>query len=648
MRVGLALAAGRTKVAAITVTVTVAMLAAISFALPAPARAQESPTMLAGTWTFTVTIASSNLPKGFEQRSGERTYYFGAGCALDDKCEIERTNQNGDRVKQSLAPAGGGWTWITKTPLDCLDKVTGKLRTRHGADFTVQFAFAPTDAVERDGVRYVAAMAGTIEASVIVNAKGRADQCTIPPKDSLETHASGTLTAVPVPLASLAPEALPAQLGSAPPPAATGAATIPGFTLPMTEEEARSSLAVARGDRSTVPAALVTPSDAASDSKRLVENLMLAALLALLMVFPAQIFNSTYEENHERIDAVLGRLPWRSRAQRVVTAAGEEGPPEMDAFSGAIPEDASHEMSSAGAGSDVSLPVTPDAGNTEAAVAVAGHRAGRGRRALIFVLVAAVGAIIGGFLDPGFGFHRSSIALLIGVFFSVMIGVGVAALAARSYRRAGSRPSEWVLHAIPSALLVAVVCVLISRLVKFQPGYLYGLVGGAAFVAALGRREEGRSEVAVIAAALALALVAWVVFGVVASQANDPHPAFGVLVADSLLAGLFIGGIEGLLFSLIPLRFLPGYRVKGWSWVVWIVLTAIVTFTFVNVLLRPASGYLGQSTQASVTLAGILFVAFGVSSVLFWLYFRLRPSTEQGSSPVPVASPVLDTPQADR
>lgn len=630
--------------------------------------------MVAGTWTVTVKVTSSDLPKGFELRSGDRPYYFGAGCALGATCNIERTNQNGDRLKAVFTPNAGGWTWTTKQPLDCFDKVTGALRTKHGADYTVKFVFAPTSAVERDGVRYVSAMAGTVEASVIVNAVGRADQCTIPPNDVLQTHAAGTLTAVPVPLASFKPEALPTPLGSVPPPAAAQAATIPGFTLPMTDEEVRSSLAVTRGDRSTVPAALVTPADAAADPNRLLENSVLAALLALLMVFPAQIFNSTYEENYARIDAVLARLPWRGRSRRVVSGAGEEGPPEIVDGPDARPAPASREMSAADAGSGVALPAQ-DPGDAKSSSSVAGHRAGRARRGLIFVLVAMVGAVLGGFLDPGFGFHRSSIALVIGIFVSVMVGVGVAAIAARTYRRAGGQPSEWMLHAIPSALLVAAVCVLISRLVKFEPGYLYGLVGGAAFVAALGRREQGRSEVAVITVALALALAAWVVFGLVASRANDPDPAFGVLVADSLLAGLFIGGIEGILFNLIPLRFLPGYRVKGWSWAAWIVLTAVVTFTFVNVLLRPPSGYLGRSTQASVTLAFSLFVAFGVASVLFWLYFRLRPTVDatseasepgdavagtalpvsatvgaEASGPAPISDvpAVLDAPEADR
>ncbi len=307
-------------------------------AVSAPAQAQESGPIVAGTWTFNVKITSSNLPESFEQRSGERTYYFGAGCVLGQPCDIERTNQDGDRIQQTLSSNAEGWTWVTTTPIDCNDTVTGEVSTPHGADFTVTFAFAPTDTVERDGVQYVSAMSGVTAAGLVVNAAGRRDNCTIPPDNVQETHAAGTISAVPVPLSSLGPEASPTPLASAPPPAASGPATVPGFTLPMTAEEARSRLAVARGDRSTVPAALITPGDAVKDTHRLVENLALAALLGLLMVFPAQLFNSTYEQNHERIDAVLARLP-RRRPMPAPVAPGEDRGPEVADVGGAAQAD---------------------------------------------------------------------------------------------------------------------------------------------------------------------------------------------------------------------------------------------------------------------------------------------------------------------
>jgi hypothetical protein len=135
-------------------------------------------------------------------------------------------------------------------------------------------------------------------------------------------------------------------------------------------------------------------------------------------------------------------------------------------------------------------------------------------------------------------------------------------------------------------------------------------------------------------------VAAWVLFEPVSRLANETDASFAVLVADSLLGCLFIGGIEGLLFSLVPLRFLPGYRVHQWGWVPWGLLTLGTAYLFVHVLLVPEAGYLGRSTSETANVTIGLFAAFGLASVLFWLWFRLRPdpadkegSTNQPSGP---------------
>ena len=84
------------------------------------------------------------------------------------------------------------------------------------------------------------------------------------------------------------------------PDAATTSGTLPEFVLPRSETAATSAEAVEDGRRSSVPGALTTPSDALSVVDRLPGDALLVAALGLLIVFPAQIFNSTYEENQER------------------------------------------------------------------------------------------------------------------------------------------------------------------------------------------------------------------------------------------------------------------------------------------------------------------------------------------------------------
>lgn len=557
------------------VAIIALVLGLATLALAAPSdSAAAGDTRIEGTWDLTVRVTSSGLPAGYKAKSGHRVYYFGAGCTLS-ACNIERTSQDGLRLKQALTSSGGGWAWANTTKVDCVDLATGALTVSGGFDWITKFTFAPTSTAPRDGVTYVKAMAGSMSSIMTVNARGRAQNCLVEGKSSAADR--GTITVRPVPLAAPKADTRPAVLAAASGRTEATSGTIDNYTFAQSSDQAASRRAVDRGTRSTVPAALTTPADAVGSGRHLAENLLLAALLGLLMVFPAQIFNSTYEENHGRVDAALRKLrPGRRTA------------------------------------------------NVRAAET-------RTRRVAVFAAAVLAGSVIGGFLDPGFGANTPSISLVIGILLSVFVAVGLAAYAARTYRGATHHAGPWMLHAVPSALVIAVLCVVISRLVHFEPGYLYGVIGGATFTVALGRRDEGRAEVMVVLAGLALALGAWVGFGLVVGSANGTDPSIGVLVADSFLASLFIGGIEGLLFGLVPLRFLPGYRIKGWSWTVWIVLTGVVTFVFANVLLRPDAGYLGRSTGQSAMLTYGLFVAFAVASVLFWLWFRFRPGpSEEG------------------
>ena len=543
-------------------------------------------TQLGGSWTMTTTPTQQRLPAGLGLSAGATTLTFGSGCAVGSACTVTMTPEKGDATKQPLS--GNGISWRTTEALDCIDNATGAVSTPHGADYTVVGNLRPTGFTEQDGVRWVTRMSGTIRATATINAAGRADDCTIPPRDTLSETDVATLTAVQVPLAAPEPSG-PAREAAVDPGTTTSAGTLPEFTLRLSDDQADSRAAVEDGRRSTFPASLQTVPDAvASLGDRLPEVSLLVAVLGLLMVFPAQLFNSTYEENHERIDARLRRIARRRTAQVA---------------------------------------------------------AGRAQRFAVFVACLVVGTVLGGLLDPSFGANEPSYALLVGVAGSVVVGLAIAVLAARGFRRVRHEDRHWFLRAIPSALLVAALCVVVSRLTHFEPGYLYGVLGGAVFLTALKGRDEGRAELTGMVAGLGLALVAWVLFTPVSSAANGADASFAVLTADAFLAAVFVGGLEGLLFALLPLRFLPGGRLFAWSRVAWVATTIGVLLLFVHVLLMPESGYLGRSTEASVSVALALLVGFATVSVLFWLYFRMRPTPEE---PDDVAlGDELDEPVAD-
>lgn len=361
----------------------------------------------------------------------------------------------------------------------------------------------------------------------------------------------------------------------------------PSLVAKLSPRQVASLAAVARGDRSIVTASVATPSEAAEGGGRTVVNLVLAGLAVLLLVFPSELFNSTWSEHHGRVEAFAKRLiPGRRQAL---------------------------------------ADVQPGAPRSET---------------VLWVGTVAVGAVVAGFLDPTFGLDRLSATLVFGALVAFAVGALISGFAAVRYRRARRLPADAVIDAVPSGLVVAVLCVVVSRAVGFRPGYLFGLVGGLAFLAALDRREAGRSEMTATIATFVAAMGAWVVAGPVGTLANEADPSVAVQVLDMVVAALFIGGIEGLLFGLVPLQVLPGHTLYTWSRGVWAVTTFVVVFVFLQVLLRPEAGYLGTSATASAIVTYGLFVGFGLVSILFWGYFRLRPDppVAEGQPEAEVAS----------
>jgi len=170
----------------------------------------------------------------------------------------------------------------------------------------------------------------------------------------------------------------------------------------------------------------------------------------------------------------------------------------------------------------------------------------------------------------------------------------------------------------------------LSRFADFQPGYLYGLVIGFEFARMLEGRAEGRAHAFTAVTLLAVSLFAWLL--IPAATAASASTALVATAVTSALATVFIAGLEGLLFELVPVRYLRGQSVFNWNRVAWAVLFLTAAFAFVHILLTPQSGYLGDTHTSPLFAAVILFAGFGAFSIAFWAYFRFRPSR---SDPTP-------------
>ncbi|MCV0402527.1 MAG: hypothetical protein K5924_02325 [Chloroflexi bacterium] len=292
----------------------------------------------------------------------------------------------------------------------------------------------------------------------------------------------------------------------------------------------------------------------------LLQSALLAALLVFLMPFPSQLFNSTLETHEDEVRRWF-RL---DRVGRLGSGIG--------AFWASWP----------GVG--------------------------------VFTLLAA---LLYGFLDPGFGISLGSLATFVGMLLGIaLVTAAFAVPAVLAHRRIAS---GWTLKVVPASLLIGVACVLLSRLTDFQPGYLYGLLIGLAFARELSAADEGRATALGAAAMLAVAFVSWLALG-----ALPESEAFGLVVARTALAALMVAGLEGVVFGLLPMRFLPGESLYAWNRIAWGALLAIGAFAFFHILINPASGYLSDTSRTPLLTVLGLLIGFSLVSVAFWAWFRYR------------------------
>ena len=328
--------------------------------------------------------------------------------------------------------------------------------------------------------------------------------------------------------------------------------------------------------RSAFAMSLVGPSGVTTDPSALAQAAGLSLLIVILMPFPSELFNRTLEENLDRIHAFLGRLPLVGGMLRA-----PDGEQERRAWWQPL--------------------------------AVA-----------LFVLISG---LLYGLLDPSFGTDPDSGLLYLGLVVALLAVAWVSNLPLRAVHRTrdGDRGR---LHAAMGTLVIAAGCVLISRAAGFLPGYLYGLILGYRFARGLEKTDEGRARALGGWWMLAVAAVCWVMLEAVRSP-GIAGTLPGV-IGENVLVALVVAGIEGVVFGFVPLRFLHGERVFQWRRGQWAALYAIGVFGFFWIILNPTNGFLPDGPTTSFATALALFAGFGLVSILFWGWFRLRPGVVAG------------------
>lgn len=319
----------------------------------------------------------------------------------------------------------------------------------------------------------------------------------------------------------------------------------------------------------TITRSVPLPTQLSRDPDVIGTNAVLALVFALAFGFASTLFNSTIKENDAEIAGLLGPLA-RLRARLAERAKARPG----------------------------------------------------WRRAAEGFGIVALSGLAYSFLDPRFGPSLYGL----GVFVSLALAVGVVTYAYEgtqafiASKRYGA-PAGVVVY--PAALLIAVACVVVSRLTGFQPGYLWGFVGGMAFLGNAEPDDAGRSRLALTASLvlLVVSMGAWFL-SVPVTAAIEGGAAWLGIVAD-VCAGVFVAGLEGLLFGLVPLSFMDGEKILRAGKAVWLVLYGGVVFLFWHALLNPGSAYLDAMGGTGVRLAVVMLVFFVfLTAGAFW-YFKL-------------------------
>jgi hypothetical protein len=168
----------------------------------------------------------------------------------------------------------------------------------------------------------------------------------------------------------------------------------------------------------------------------------------------------------------------------------------------------------------------------------------------------------------------------------------------------------------------------------FQPGFMFGMIIGIGFATELGKEEDGRVAAWSAIAMLVTGVAAWLGWAALQSHASADDPNAFVIVAETALAGVAITGIESTVVTLVPIRFMAGEKIAAWSRTVWAALFAVSLFVFVEVLLRPGTGYVAHASRASALGVLTLILALAAVSIAFWAYFRFRrPRHPAGGKP---------------
>lgn len=109
------------------------------------------------------------------------------------------------------------------------------------------------------------------------------------------------------------------------------------------------------------------------------------------------------------------------------------------------------------------------------------------------------------------------------------------------------------------------------------------------------REQDGRTVLLSSVVMLLVAGAVWFAWQPASTAAEDG--GFGMLVLDAALCGIFVLGVQNVVFGLIPLRFMEGQHLFRWRSPYWAAVYLVGVFGLVHVLLHPNTAPQGMDNE---------------------------------------------------
>jgi hypothetical protein len=246
----------------------------------------------------------------------------------------------------------------------------------------------------------------------------------------------------------------------------------------------------------------------------------------------------------------------------------------------------------------------------------------------------ALAAILGAFVDPDFGVNLMSLRLVVTLFLSFLLFNFTAWAIVRRVAIRLQPESDPYLRFRWGSLILVIAAVLVARLLGLDPGVIFGLVAGIAYATTLQAAKSAIVTIVGSAVGLALALVAWVGYSLLAPTQIDN---FAYVFLVEFLAGVTVKGVSTLPLSLLPLGNLEGAKLFGWKKAVWgaSYVVALVGFMVVLATIPKAWGEIPDFLRWIW-----IFGAYAVVAIVIWAVNArmlkkkpLPPEKQQGDQP---------------